>query len=1191
MKYNTHRNRRATCTTLWLVSLLALTSLTQAAKSVNPDLTAAGVIAALKSDRGYSSRAYSETFNLGPTGLRGWIYMDTGNAIAGQYGLITAPSRQILITLASAPASSVVAVDDVILGAMAGSSGEVPLFTSDCRKAFGAAIGDAEKKGAGMLRVKRWRAGAITDVNIPMAIMGNYTATAPYSCPKSALILANARIKFVSQLLADPGFLTNNYGGAINGLALLASMMPGDADCAAVQTRLQSYTRSLAAVDLKQEGMFIWDWGYMGMFLSEYYLRTVEDGTPDAGVLPAIHKYTVAIAKVQSRYGTFGHGGSLLKPDGSLHGTIPPYGPVNAAGITANIAIVMGKKAILASGGKLDAEIDPAITRASNFFGYYVNKGCIPYGEHAPDFNGHASNGKDPMCAVLFGLQDHRLVEAEYFARMAVAGWAGRECGHSGQGLSYLWGAMGANVGGPTAVTKHLENVRWHLDLVRRTDGSFSYDGKEQYGGGQTADGTYLGKCGYYDVSPTAAYILTYALPLRRLSITGRNANPTNALSAAKVANAVAAATFRLDCTACTTTQLITALSEYDPLVRHDAATELATRTLTAAEVNTLLALAAGTNANGRMGACQTLGILKNTDALPLLAQRLSDPDLWVRAKAANALQNFGPAASEQLIPMLTAFVANATDPEVIVWDDPVQIANGFLSNTLFQTLPKNTIAATKSLLHPVVKAGLKQPDSNPRTKAGDFVFNNLTLADVQALAPDLVECITSTSQADTMWSMYPRATAIGTLAKHKISEAIPMALAMQEVPEGYGWGAAHFRIGGLNALASFGDSARWTLPALRKMAIAWNNTTLNITIAKIESAITSPSGITNLMAVANPQVVVTTGAKAITLTGSSCRGTAVTFVKVSAPVHGKLTGKAPNLTYTPAPNYKGPDHFTFWTADSLTTSEPGTVSIIVGTAGTGLKGEYFNNTNFTDPKITRIDPQLNFDWGTASPDASIEADAFSARWSGALLVPETGSYTFSMLNSGGARFYLNGVRLIENHVDKSASWKDSVAVNLKAGQMVELQMEYSENTGPAVAKLKWTGPSFAGLNGLPIAKEWLFASSSISKRAAYAHAQSVTLIQNTPQAITLSGSGATQTPLAHSIVTQPAHGKLAGTAPNLTYTPAANFSGSDSFTFLVNNGTKKSAPATVSLDILVGQPVSYFWAKAVDSKWSDKSS
>ena len=1186
-------------------AVLALTFLLTfplVALAAPPDLTGAGVIAALKGDPSYSSRPYSETYNLGATGLRGWIYIDGNNT--GDYGLITAQSRQILVTVASAPGNAVMAVDDVILGAMAANSGTVPPFTSDCRKAFGVAIGEAEKTGAGTLRVKRWRAGVTTDENIPMAILGAYTATSPYTCPKSALILANARIKIVSQLKADSNFLGYGYGGAINGLALLASVAPGDADYAIVQTRLKSFADSLAGNTLQPWGQETWSWSYMCIFLSEYYLRTVADGTPDASILAGITRYTVAIAKGQSRYGTFSHGGTPARPDGRLHGTVTPYGPVNGAGIPANIAIIMGKKALVAGGQMLDPEIDPAIQRGSDFFSYYMNKGSIPYGEHEPISTAHASNGKDPMCAVLFGLQDNRPAEAEYYARMSVAGCTGREYGHTGQGFSYLWGAMGANMGGPTAVAKYMENCRWHTDLERRTDGSFAYDGQEQYGGGKTTDGSYLGACGYYDINPTATYLLSFGVSLKRLYLTGRNAILANTLSAAKVTSAIAAATYKLDCPAYPTAQLLADLNAFDPVVRHWAAIQLATRTLTTTELNNLIAsITNGTlssDPSTRMGACQALGARQATGALTALGQRLSDTDLWVRGKAAQALRIYGAGANPQRDTMLTAFAANATDPEVIVWSDPVQIANNFLSFALFGdqvygggNIAPSTISAAKNLLYPAIKAGLKQPDSNPRLGVSKFTYNYLTLADAQALTPDLFAVATTEALADTMWHGEARAAGIQAVAKFKPAEAVPIALSMMEVEPGYGWGSDHFLIAALNVLSSYGDAARWTLPALRQYAHTWDTTSshysvLSSTIVSIEAAITSPAGILNLVAVASPQVVVTSvsTAKAITLAASTPRGS-VTFSNVSAPIHGTLTGTAPNLIYTPVAGYTGPDHFTFKVTDSLTTSEPGTVSLIVGTAGTGLKGEYFDNTNFTNLKLTRTDAQLNFDWGTGTPDALIGADTFSVRWGGQLLVPETGSYTFSTLNSDGARLFINGVPVINDYVDHTTSWKDGTPISLTAGQRVELQMEYYENTGSAVAKLKWKGPTLAGINGSIIAREWLYDGTGITNRTPYAHAQTVSLIQNNPQAITLTGSGVALTSLVYSVISQPANGTLTGAAPNLTYTPAANFSGSDSFTFLVNNGTSNSAPATVSIGIWAGTPTSYFWTNAVAGAWS----
>ena len=80
--------------------------------------------------------------------------------------------------------------------------------------------------------------------------------------------------------------------------------------------------------------------------------------------------------------------------------------------------------------------------------------------------------------------------------------------------------------------------------------------------------------------------------------------------------------------------------------------------------------------------------------------------------------------------------------------------------------------------------------------------------------------------------------------------------------------------------------------------------------------------------------------------------------------------------------------------------------------------------------------------------------------------------------------------------------------------------------------------------------------------------AQTITLNEDTPKTITLTGSDPEGAMLQFSIVTPPTHGTLNGTPPNLTYSPAANYSGTDSFTFRVTDGTLSSAPATVALVI-----------------------
>jgi CSLREA domain-containing protein len=75
---------------------------------------------------------------------------------------------------------------------------------------------------------------------------------------------------------------------------------------------------------------------------------------------------------------------------------------------------------------------------------------------------------------------------------------------------------------------------------------------------------------------------------------------------------------------------------------------------------------------------------------------------------------------------------------------------------------------------------------------------------------------------------------------------------------------------------------------------------------------------------------------------------------------------------------------------------------------------------------------------------------------------------------------------------------------------------------------------------------------------------------EDTPINITLFGSDV-DTPAANlvfTVVTGPSHGTLSGTAPNLTYTPAADYFGGDSFTFKINDGQLDSNVATVGITV-----------------------
>ena len=1145
---------------LSLSMFLALPSRLQA-YSPNPDLTGSGAITTLKTDAN-ASPVYGESYNLGPTGLRGWIYIDRNNM--GNDGLQTAQSRQILVSMvgASTPADGVLAVDDVILGAK-GGTGTVTAFTSDCRKAFGWAIGDAETAAnAGVLSLLRWRGGATSTVTITLPVMGSYTTTAPYGCPKSSLILANARNYMVNQLLAGQLTLSNNLGGAVTGLALLGGVAPGDPNYAAVQTRLQTFAHGLVPQSALS-GCATWDWGYIDTFLSEYYLRSVADGAPDASVLPGINAYTVGLARMQSMYGTFGHGGAEQHADGSLHGSISWYGPVNSAGLGANIGIVIGKKALQTGGQTIDPEIDPAITRAANFFGWYVNKGSIPYGEHEPYSNGHASNGKDAMCAVLFGLQDNRPTETEFFTRITTAGCTGREYGHTGQGFSYLWGAMGSNMGGQAAVAAYLNNVRWHLDLERRSDGSFVYDGGEQYGAGTTADGTYLGSSEIYGgMIPSAWYVLSYALPLQRLYITGRNANSANILDSTKVTHSIAAATYKLDCTDTVNypvSRLMTDLGDYDPAIRAYAADELHNRTLTTAEENTLITMAEGSSANARMGACETLGLRLTTAALPALGRRLSDSDYWVRGKAANALKNFSSAASPQLTTMLTAFVNNATDPNVIVWTDPIQISNGYLAYALFQTMGATTIAADKSLLYPAVRAGLKQPDGMARMYLSDFIQNRLTWADVQAVAPSLVDATAERSPADRMFSDVIRDAGMQTMAKFKIEEGIPLCLMNKE----QAWHSDDWTP--FNVLTNtYRGAAKDALPTLYK----WQahlpqfgadssvnvGTRLADITSKIASTIAAIENDTNPPTLANfKTVTVTPNPAVVTLPSNSTVLTAaVTDLDSGTPnfVWSKLSG-AGNVTFTPN----------------------GETANTTCTATFNTPGSYVLRATAVDRSI--LDYKI---WITYC----------------------LGYYDFQTYNEilgGVSKDITVNVLPDPNHAPNAqnqsliTALNTAAAITLTATDADSDPLTYAVVTQPAHGLLSGTAPNltYTPVTGFTGADSFTFKANdgkvdsaaatvtinvgSSGNHQPVANNQSVTTAETSAKSITLTGSDPDSDPLTYAIVSGPSHGTLSGTPPNMTYLPAPNFpasnlNGTDSFTFTANDGSLTSSVAMVSITV-----------------------
>lgn len=89
-----------------------------------------------------------------------------------------------------------------------------------------------------------------------------------------------------------------------------------------------------------------------------------------------------------------------------------------------------------------------------------------------------------------------------------------------------------------------------------------------------------------------------------------------------------------------------------------------------------------------------------------------------------------------------------------------------------------------------------------------------------------------------------------------------------------------------------------------------------------------------------------------------------------------------------------------------------------------------------------------------------------------------------------------------------------------------------------------------------------------VDNESPVADSKNVTTAEDAPKAIVLTGSDPEGDPLSFQVTSGPSHGSLSGTAPNLTYTPALDYNGSDSFTYVVNDGHSNSPTETVSITI-----------------------
>jgi hypothetical protein len=116
---------------------------------------------------------------------------------------------------------------------------------------------------------------------------------------------------------------------------------------------------------------------------------------------------------------------------------------------------------------------------------------------------------------------------------------------------------------------------------------------------------------------------------------------------------------------------------------------------------------------------------------------------------------------------------------------------------------------------------------------------------------------------------------------------------------------------------------------------------------------------------------------------------------------------------------------------------------------------QYWDNIDLSGtPVLTREDANIDFDWGTGSPDPSVPADRFSARWTRYIDVTP-GTYRFSATSDDGIRVWIDDVLLLDEWYDHATQ---TFTFDRYLGEGHHLiKVEYYENTIYAAAKLSWT--------------------------------------------------------------------------------------------------------------------------------------
>lgn len=463
--------------------------------------------------------------HLGPTGL---------------FGVTSPEDITITTVIPGSPADGKIKVGDVIVAA-----GGLP-FKDNTRTQLASAIVQAETEEAKGILTMTLKDD--TKVDLPLKVLGTYSATAPLNCPKTDTIITQT----AEAICKSKEF--SSSGLPIDLLGLLATGEQDYIDF--VKKELHAAPWAKPDLELSLSESSAWAWGYTNLLLAEYFLLT-----KDEYVLPALKTYSVALAEGRDAAGLWGH--RMANPEnnrGQLHGRLPGYAVMNQSSLACFISLLLADKC-----GIKHPEVQTGIEQTHQFYTGYIGRGTLPYGVHNPNVKSFNNNGMSGLAAVAFALHGNK-EGAVFFSKMSAASTQIMENGHTGHYFNQLWTGLGAAMAGPEVSAAFFKETIWLHTLNRTWDGNFTFDGSEGEGG----------QYSYRGLSDAGSHLLNYSLARRKLFITGMDADPSIWLKGNDAKDAIAVAT--LDVKSKNDDELLGLFGHAMPKLRGEALGELRSR-------------------------------------------------------------------------------------------------------------------------------------------------------------------------------------------------------------------------------------------------------------------------------------------------------------------------------------------------------------------------------------------------------------------------------------------------------------------------------------------------------------------------------------------------------------------------------------------------------------------------------------